>query len=221
MDSGLAIAAEGPRHGCFRLSVGLPRESRVNDQATYKILFYGQCKEGFRLKDVKQNLGIFLHKPVEGLEKVFSGKTVVVKRSNNAYEISRFAEHLAAIGMVVHIDPPLPSGAPEKAPAPTPAPEPIPAQEPVAIPSQTAASLEAGTITPTAAVEPELILDLSLAPTEPIPVSTPTPTPIEPAVTETIVTTETIATPEPLATPEPIATPEIIVTTESTTPMLR
>jgi hypothetical protein len=77
------------------------------NEPIYKILFYGQCKQGFAQVNVQQNLAIFLRKPASTLDKVFSGKTVVVKRSDHSNEILRYAEHLDAIGMVVHIDPPV------------------------------------------------------------------------------------------------------------------
>lgn len=173
------------------------------DEPTFKILFYGQCKSGFALKDVQQNLAIFLRKPASSLDKVFSGKTVVMKRSNRFEEISRFAEHLTAIGLIVHIDSTKSTPQADTLLAEAPPAESVPAEAVVAPTIELAAPELPPVETPVAEHSPQqaLVLDLNL----------PSETLTRPDVTP--VADDHVSPPEPsnLSTPLAVEVPDLLL----------
>lgn len=75
----------------------------------YKIIFYGRCRAGFSPAQVQEDLANFYQKRTSAMEQIFSGKPVIVKRSNHAEEIARYATRLYNFGMEIEIDPPLPA----------------------------------------------------------------------------------------------------------------
>lgn len=77
-------------------------------EAFYKIIFHGRCRAGFSPDLVQADLANLYQKPQASIERLFSGKSVIVKRSENAEDIKRFAARLHELGMEVEVDPPLP-----------------------------------------------------------------------------------------------------------------
>ena len=111
-----------------------------------QLVFLGEVLDGFESVEVKRQLARLLKLDEAGLQKLFSGKRVVLKRSVELAEAHRYVARLAEIGARLHIEPggtpaaaasalpvepasvrPVPGLAPVQAPlpvqaAPTPAP---------------------------------------------------------------------------------------------------
>lgn len=133
--------------------------------APVQLVFLGEVLAGFRLDDVRRDLGRLLQADEARLKDVFSGRRTVLKRGLAAAEAQRYLGHLAALGARVHVEPmpaPAPGGWPTIAPppeeirrAPAPVGEPAATALPVAKPAQPATT--AAVATPAAPKELALL----------------------------------------------------------------
>jgi hypothetical protein len=130
---------------------------------TYAIVFSGEIVEGFQAISVKAHLAKMLKASPKKIETLFSGKTIVMKRTADKAEAAKYGSALKKVGADVRVKI-IKSDA--STPAPRPAATPItpsPTTPPQATPPQaTTASVAA----PTPVAIPINTSSLSLAPNE-------------------------------------------------------
>lgn len=126
--------------------------------ATYAIVFSGEIVEGFQDISVKAHLAKMLKASPEKIESLFSGKTIVMKRTVDKAEAAKYGSALKKVGADVRVKI-------IKSDASTSAPRPavVPVTPPQTTPPQTTTASVAA---PTPVAIPINTSSLSLAPNE-------------------------------------------------------
>ena len=92
-----------------------------------RLVFAGTVRDGFDRATVQQKLGAWLKLDGPRLEKLFSGRSVVIKRGLPAEQAAAWVKRFAALGAELKVEPDTPMPASVR-PAPTPSPAPAPAE---------------------------------------------------------------------------------------------
>jgi len=74
---------------------------------SYNILFSGQTLESFALDVAKSNLKKLLKTNDEIIDRLFSGKSIVLKKDLNRQQVDKYISVLNKAGLVVHTEPPI------------------------------------------------------------------------------------------------------------------
>lgn len=122
---------------------------------TYAIVFSGEIVEGFQVISVKAHLAKMLKASPEKIQTLFSGKTVVMKRTADKAEAAKYGSALKKVGADVRVKI-------IKADASAPASAAAPSQKPTATPVSATAPATTASVPPTP-IDPS---NLSLAPNE-------------------------------------------------------
>lgn len=77
----------------------------------YRIVFNGRIREGLSMRKVRANAAVRLNASDELIERMFSGRRVVLKNKVSKAEGLAYMERLAKLGLVVELEPmPSPKG---------------------------------------------------------------------------------------------------------------
>ncbi|MBK9218010.1 MAG: hypothetical protein IPL70_06010 [Uliginosibacterium sp.] len=77
----------------------------------YRIVFNGRIREGLSMRKVRANAAVRLNASDELIERMFSGRRVVLKNKVSKAEAVAYMERLAKLGLVVELEPmPSPKG---------------------------------------------------------------------------------------------------------------
>lgn len=93
----------------------------------YDLSYRGLITPGADPEETRRRLGAIFKLNASGLERLFTGKPVIVKRDVDAATVAQFERLFAQAGAELTVDP-LDTGAPDSAPGPVPPGEDEPAQ---------------------------------------------------------------------------------------------
>lgn len=104
----------------------------------HRIVFNGEIREGLSPKKVRANAAVRLNVSIEQIDRMFSGKRVVLKNGISKAAAIAYMARLAKLGMIVHVER-MPTAEPAAAAQPVPAPAPATATAPALVPPLPAA----------------------------------------------------------------------------------
>jgi hypothetical protein len=111
-------------------------------QATYSLIFRGDLIAGFTAGDVKANLARLFKSSPQAVEKLFSGRPLVLRKGLSRAQAEQFQATLAKVGAQVNLKS---EGGPEETP-PVPEPSQTPQPEGPRVPNWTLAPMEGNLI---------------------------------------------------------------------------
>ena len=95
-------------------------------EKTYKLIFEGKIREGHDLSQVKKNIKALLKTSDKGIQQLFSGKPVVVKKNMDQTTSMKYNQAIKKAGGLCTIE--VEGKTPESKPAPKPKPAPVQAK---------------------------------------------------------------------------------------------
>jgi len=105
----------------------------VSEPESYRVVFAGELLPGHELESVKQRLATTFSMPVEGIEKIFAGKPVVVRANLTREQAQQYHKVFSSAGAVIKVQAVRPQPAAPETPqarAPEPAPDATPHRAP-------------------------------------------------------------------------------------------
>ncbi len=113
-------------------------EGNRKDQDMFQLIFRGECQPGTDVETARNNARALFKASVEQVDRMFSGRPVVIRNRLEEDQAEKYRTVLARHGMIAYVEPMADRKPASPPPSPSPAPEKADADEPPAKPADTA-----------------------------------------------------------------------------------